>query len=739
MPENTTTAEQAEEITPTPAPAADDTELLPQQEAGGQVLNLPAPGPSDDEPNPPDDDEPEEEEEQDAPEGGLPAAPLLANAVNLSTVGVCGALSTAGPVAALVAGGMAAVGVGALSVSAVRSARSTAQRRSAAATTTGAGRAGRLGRASRGSAAGGVSGGGRGGAAGRRARSGAASGGSAGHGGGGGGLFGRRGAGGRSSGSGAGRGSAQRQAAASGGPGRGRAGAAAGHGAAGLGSVGLSKRPAGTSGAGANSRGGRPGSFSGGAGRGSRRGSAWGGRRHGAAGAGSALGGGRRGKSAAGVSGAGAGTAGQGRSHGSGRETVAAAQGRAARLAASAGERLARWRESAGAWLRAWGSKAGAWMRSKLAWAWSATKGLRRRAYARLRHYLRLAAAAFFATIAALAVMPASLFVGIVANIPAAVSKRFRFTGTGMSWPGRVARKVFGKLADASRRRLNSQLADMAQPIISDAEHVGHVCDDPGATTGPVTEEPTMKGAHVSVFATSAEEVANAYAAYDPPAMAAVAAEYKGLPDAIRFVNDAVMALAENSATIYPMDPAMAEGVAQVSRVLEATAAYADEIEPTFRTVHEHDVMRLENPRVNEHWWNVGGIDGDGALWATASVLATAAEEVRGVYQSWSPEGMGDSAAMAVGAEYEGLPVGLEHLADAVTSLATRSADTYPVDACIAEMVADVVHGLRKAISAAMELQPAFRRLHSEEIDHNENPRNGEHMWAAPKNGGAHA
>ncbi|MFI9026933.1 hypothetical protein [Streptomyces sp. NPDC053560] len=450
------------------------------------------------------------------------------------------------------------------------------------------------------------------------------------------------------------------------------------------------------------------------------------------------FGGGRRGKSAAGAAGAGAGAA--GRSHGKGRETVAAAQGRAARLAASAGERLDRWRERAGTLLRGWWSKAWAWLKPKLTWAWRATKGLRCRGYAHLRHYLRLLAAAFFATVAALAVMPASLFVGAIANIPACVSKRFRFTGTGMSWPGRVARKVFGKLAEASRRRLHSQLSDMATPITTDAaEHVGHVCDDPGATTGPVTEEPTMKGAHVSVFATSAEEVATAYAAYDPPAMAAVAAEYKGLPDAIRYVNDAVMALAENSATIYPMDPAMAEGVSQVSQVLQATAAYADEIEPTFRQVHEHDVMRLENPRVNEHWWNVGGIDGDGALWATASVLATAAEEVRGVYQSWSPEGMGDSAAMAVGAEYEGLPIGLEHLAEAVTSLATRSADTYPVDPCIAEMVADVVHGLRKAISAAMELQPAFRRLHSEEIDHNENPRTNEHMWAAPKTGGAHA
>ncbi|MEV6141898.1 hypothetical protein [Streptomyces sp. NPDC051992] len=387
------------------------------------------------------------------------------------------------------------------------------------------------------------------------------------------------------------------------------------------------------------------------------------------------------------------------------------------------------WIRKAGAWL--WG-----WIRKSGSWLWERSAESRRRGLARLRHVLRMSRAAFFALIAALAVMPAALFVGLVTNIPAALSKRVSFSATGMDWPKRVFRKVFGPLAEASRRRLHEQLSDMADPIVGE-RHVGHVCDDPGAAAEPLSTT-TSKGAHVSVFATSAEEVANTYARYEPPAMASVAAEYKGLPDAIRDVNAAVMELAENSREQYPMDDAMAEGVAQVAQILEATAAYADDIEPMFREVHDRDLMRLENPRVNEHWWNVGGIDGDGALWAAPSVLATAAQEVRTVYQSWSPEGMGESAAMAVGAEYEGVSTGLEHLADAVTSLSTRSADTWPVDPCIAEMVADVVHGLRKAVSAAMELYPAFRRLHEPEIEHNENPRNNESMWNVPKGGATH-
>ncbi|MFG2128342.1 hypothetical protein ACGFNV_11145 [Streptomyces sp. NPDC048751] len=718
MPENTAIDERAE------APETEPHQpTTPQPTAPASAPEWLAPGPDPDSHTTPEQDTGEDEKEQAADEevgDGLAAVPLLTNAVNLSTVGVCSAASYAGPVLALGAAAVAAAGT---ATTAVVAARRRAATRAAGAG--GAGRAGRLtgagtsrARAVQGS--GGLARGGRG-LLGSRRTAGAGTGGGTGGGG--------RTGGGRGS-------TAGRRTARTG----------TGHTAAAHGSGGTSRQGAGLHNSshrrGTSSRTGRGGGLLGGAATG--HGSA-GNARRGASGGG-LLSGGRRGAgrhggvrgsgdglfSGRGTANTGSGNSaggGQGRRAGAARSTVAAAQGRIARWSRAL-------QDTAGRGL----SRLGGWLRRGLGWLWDRTAGARRRGWARLRHLLRLSAAAFFALIAALAVMPASLFVGLVANIPAVLSKRFAFNHVGMAWPKRVFHKVFGRLAEASRRRLHSQLSDMAEPITGEERpHVGHVCDDPG-TQRPVPEStPPMKGEHVSVFATSAEEVANAYAVYEPPAMASVAAEYKGLPDAIRHVNEAVMALAENSAEHYPMDPAMADGVNQVAKILEATAAYADEIEPTFRQVHDRDLMRLENPRTNEHWWNVGGIDGDGALWAKPSVLATAAEEIRSVYQQWSPEGQGESAAMVVGAEYEGIPTGLEHLAEAVTSLSTRSADTWPVDPCIAEMVADVVHGLRKAVSAAMELYPAFRRLHEPEIEHNENPRNGEEMWNVPKGGAASA
>ncbi|MEU7200096.1 hypothetical protein [Streptomyces sp. NPDC045470] len=825
MPEIITPAEPVGEIsTPTdPNPPVPKPEPPP-------TPALPAPGPDPESAPDPDDGDTGDADDEETEPGpvGLPAVPLLANAINLSTVGVCSSLSAAGPVAAIAVGTVAAAGVGALGLAAVRSARTAEQRRAQAATTTRAGRTGGTGAAGgagrgggrvRQDAAGRAGGDSRGGLGGRQrtagggGAAGARSGRRFGGGGGGGrrgvgGLFGRGTSaadtgggprGGRRTGSGAAGGGRKGSGAAGGGlwgraPGRHRNGRGAfgtnsGAGFAGSGGRGKSRMGRFDTSAGHRSSGVSPLGRGGGFGRRGRSGSGTGGGR---SGSGSRAGGGGSGwfsglgkggvrRGAGGLFGGrgsgryGAGWAGSGTQRGGGpfsgsangwsglgrkdrrdrtpgpdhrrgavRQTLKAAQGRLVRAREAAGQWLRQWGARLRERLQQWRERAGTWLKAKMARARQATHLWRRRNLAKLRHLLRLAAAVFFATVAALAVMPAALFVGAAANIPAALNRRFRFTDLGMNWPGRVFRKVWKGMADASRRRLHAQLADMATPITGDRAHVRHVCDDPGADTGaPVATESTVeRGEHVSVFATSAEEVANTYAAYDPPAMAAVAAEYKGLPDAIRNINGAVMALAENSAAMYPMDPAMAEGVAQVAQVLEATAAYADELEPTFRQVHDLDIMRLENPRTNEHWWNVGGIDGDGALWAKPSVLATAAEEVSGVYEQWSPEAHADAAtnpAMVVGAEYEGVPVGLEHLAQAVTYLATRSAECYPVDPCIAEMVADVVHGLRKAESAAMELHPAFRRLHCEEIDHNENPRNGEHMWNVPRDGGQRA
>jgi len=231
------------------------------------------------------------------------------------------------------------------------------------------------------------------------------------------------------------------------------------------------------------------------------------------------------------------------------------------------------------------------------------------------------------------------------------------------------------------------------------------------------------------VFARAAEAVANAYGQYSPPSMLAVAAEYEGLPEGIRSAATAIQHLANNTATVYPAHRPVADAISAVHVVLLEAARAADEVAPQFRTLHAADLARFEAPRngySGEVMWNIGGRPGDGAV-AYQSVFSRSAEEVAGVYARYEPGVM-----TVVQQEYASLPHGLEHLAAAVQSLAIRSADSYPVNPHIAEMVGLVRHRITQAVSAAQEVLPVFRRAHAADLARHEAPRNGlaaEAMW----------
>lgn len=236
-------------------------------------------------------------------------------------------------------------------------------------------------------------------------------------------------------------------------------------------------------------------------------------------------------------------------------------------------------------------------------------------------------------------------------------------------------------------------------------------------------------GTGMQVFARAAEQVATAYSRYSPPSMMSVAAEYDGVPDGIRHAAQAIAHLVKNTRDVYPAHVAVAERVSAVYMKLMQAAETADEISPHFRRVHQADLERHEAPRngwSGEVMWNIGGRAGDQGGQQT-SVFARSAEQVATVYTRWTPAVMTDVAA-----EYESLPTGIEHLAQAVNSLAIQSADSYPVDPSVGEMVAAVRHRLTAAVSTAQEIMPLFRRVHQADLDRHEAPRNGaaaEAMW----------
>ncbi|MDH6130370.1 hypothetical protein [Kitasatospora sp. GP82] len=248
----------------------------------------------------------------------------------------------------------------------------------------------------------------------------------------------------------------------------------------------------------------------------------------------------------------------------------------------------------------------------------------------------------------------------------------------------------------------------------------------PAAPAAPATGGDSMSAPQV--FARAAEAVASAYQQYSPPHMLAVAAEYEGLPAGIRSAAKALGQLALNTAERYPAHKAVAEAVTGVVASMLTAAQTADEIAPAFRHLHADDIARHTAPRngwTGEQMWNIGA--GTGGSQTYESVFARSAAEVETAYAKFDPARMPE-----VGAEYESLPAGIEHLAAAVQSLAVNSASSYAVDPQIPEMVGLVHHRLMQAVSEAQSIMPLFRRVHAKDLARHEAPRNGiaaEAMW----------
>ncbi|MET8740309.1 hypothetical protein [Streptomyces sp. NPDC004728] len=106
------------------------------------------------------------------------------------------------------------------------------------------------------------------------------------------------------------------------------------------------------------------------------------------------------------------------------------------------------------------------------------------------------------------------------------------------------------------------------------------------------------------------------------------------------------------------------------------------------------------------------------------SVFKQETEAVRDAYATYDPPMM-----LAVAAEYWGLPEGVGAAAEAVRQLAVNTADKYPADAVMADLVAQVYALLHQAVQKAQEIGPLFAKVHENDLRRYEEPRPGEHMW----------
>ncbi|MEV7294213.1 hypothetical protein AB0N79_21720 [Streptomyces microflavus] len=412
---------------------------------------------------------------------------------------------------------------------------------------------------------------------------------------------------------------------------------------------------------------------------------------------------------------------GGGRGGGAGRSTVGAWSRRAARSGMRA---LAK---TVGAGRAARDSAAGRALSDRIR---TGRRSLVKKGKAGVRYVLRSAAAKVAAgAVGALALVP-GLLLRTGAAAMGGLLRLLRLaprTGTKWGiyftrWSLHLAKTVHTRLMAKAKKQL---VADTRPDVMTDFDEPGH--------TRPLTAADEFGadyfgGDLVSVFQTETEAVREAYAAYDPPMMLAVAAEYWGLPEGVTSVAEAVRQLAVNTADKYPADAKMADQVAAVYALLHQAAQKAAEVGPLFAKVHENDLRRFEEPRPGEHMWNILQRRQDGGFdQREPSRFVAVAQDVAHVYARYEPGHMNQVAA-----EYEGIPAGIENIAATISLLQVRSNDRYPVDKAVVDAITDVHQLLMAAASAAQELMPSFRRLHAPDIARHEAPRNGEEseaMW----------
>lgn len=328
-----------------------------------------------------------------------------------------------------------------------------------------------------------------------------------------------------------------------------------------------------------------------------------------------------------------------------------------------------------------------------------------------------------------------ALFLGAVTAVPGilagTLAALLRMNGAGrvFMWGKTVALRVFIRNIQRARRTL-ARVQKM-NSITFDLTDSGTAAD-PGTSSGD-TLTTLLGGTSMSPFLLATQNVADAYSRYSPMLMVNVGAEYAGLPGGIRSTGAALQHLSMNSAEKYPIHAALAQAMVGIYEGLMNAATLADGIYPNFRAKHEHDIMRLEQPRKGfsgEQMWNITpGQQTDGQGFNRPSVFAQSCMNIATAYAAFAPTSM-----IQVYREYSSLSQALDHIASTVDRLAKNSTDNYPVDASVVDQLAQVVGMIRATASEASKLMAMFRRLHAQDLNKTENPRKGaagERMWDA--------
>lgn len=192
----------------------------------------------------------------------------------------------------------------------------------------------------------------------------------------------------------------------------------------------------------------------------------------------------------------------------------------------------------------------------------------------------------------------------------------------GWRWLLYPGRRLFRRIvANALRDKAARDVEIRAQQEAEEAAADAAAQLDPNAV-GDQVERPEQQipvstpkhivpeGVHVSGFNFEqfAAEMESSASSYEPDGCMEILAMVDQLPEALTAVANTLRILAERSDTEFPLEKEVAAGFGDIFQALMTAATAAEELPRVFRTAHEQDIARHEDPRNGpeaEKGWNV--------------------------------------------------------------------------------------------------------------------------------------
>ncbi|MFT9476331.1 hypothetical protein [Streptomyces sp. Mo3] len=187
----------------------------------------------------------------------------------------------------------------------------------------------------------------------------------------------------------------------------------------------------------------------------------------------------------------------------------------------------------------------------------------------------------------------------------------------GWAWLQYPGRRLYQRIMLSAREaraerdeQIRQQLAtDEAEADAAAENEIGDRVERPTHLV-PSTTPSDLEVIDVSgfKFAEAAAEMENAARSYDPDGNMEVLAMIEGLPQAMQSIANTFRILAERSDEEFAFEKDVAAGFDDIHRTLLNAVDASDTLVPLFRSVHEQDIARHEDPRNGseaEKKWNV--------------------------------------------------------------------------------------------------------------------------------------